>query len=141
MRLRSNARELADEYGVTPNYINRVVRRIERGGTSDDHPRNQATLQRLQAGLTRSGDCLVWTRRCRNGGYGVLSIRNRNVATHRLAYELEHGPIPDGLVVRHKCDNPPCCNPDHLELGTMADNARDMLERGRHWAQKGSAPD
>lgn len=52
-------------------------------------------------------------------------------AAHRLAYMLEVGPIPEGMVVRHKCDNPLCCNPKHLEIGTQKDNVHDTLNRGR----------
>lgn len=50
---------------------------------------------------------------------------------HRVAYELINGPIPEGLMVRHKCDNPPCCNPSHLTTGTAKDNAQDAVSRHR----------
>lgn len=51
--------------------------------------------------------------------------------THRLAYEMCIAPIPRGLHVLHRCDNPPCCNPDHLFLGTIADNNADKVAKGR----------
>lgn len=60
-------------------------------------------------------------------GYGV----SKGLYAHRVAYEVAFGKIPEGLVVRHKCDNRICINPEHLELGTQADNVRDMRERGR----------
>jgi len=52
-------------------------------------------------------------------------------SAHRDAWEKKHGPIPDGLQVRHKCDNPPCINDDHLELGTHQQNMQDKADRGR----------
>ncbi|WP_427902273.1 HNH endonuclease [Methylobacterium fujisawaense] len=70
-------------------------------------------------------------------GYGLFDRRREGKRfarrAHRVAYELAHGPLPAGLMVRHKCDNPRCCNPSHLEPGTAAENSRDMVERGRHW--------
>jgi hypothetical protein len=53
---------------------------------------------------------------------------------HRVAWELEHGPIPDGMLILHRCDNPACWAPEHLFLGTQADNVRDMHAKGRHYA-------
>ena len=83
--------------------------------------------------------CIVWTGARIPAGYGSLSFRRKSQLTHRLAYELAHGPIPDGLCVLHRCDNRPCLNPDHLFLGTKGDNARDMTAKGRHPRQHGEA--
>lgn len=69
--------------------------------------------------------------RC-SGGYGMLAVSARKrERSHRLAWSLTNGDIPAGQLVRHDCDNRPCCNPSHLRLGTDADNQRDMWSRGR----------
>jgi hypothetical protein len=70
--------------------------------------------------------------------YGSLNIAGTPELTHRLAWEATHGPIPDGLFVCHKCDNPPCCNPDHLFLGTHQDNMDDAIRKGRIPVGRGS---
>lgn len=62
---------------------------------------------------------------------GVIEDRHRVHYSHRVAYHLTSGPIPDGLFVCHCCDNPACCNPAHLYAGSQARNMRDMSDRGR----------
>lgn len=76
--------------------------------------------------------CWLWTGST-SKGYGQLSTwgGEQNYKAHRLAWELMNGPVPDGLVVRHKCDNPRCVNPSHLEVGTQKDNSMDTSRRGR----------
>jgi hypothetical protein len=75
--------------------------------------------------------CWPWTGWHDEKGYGRVNIGSRTTHAHRLAFELAGGTIPTGHVVRHTCDNPPCCNPAHLRTGTVADNQRDMVARGR----------
>lgn len=77
--------------------------------------------------------CWLWTGSLTANGYGQIGRDGGGGVTyaHRASYEMHIGPIPDGLHVRHRCDNPPCVNPMHLELGTHADNMRDMASRGR----------
>lgn len=78
------------------------------------------------------GGCWCWSGRGFSGvGYGKIRFNGRELYVHRAAYEAWVGPIPEGQVVRHKCDNPPCINPDHLEVGTHSDNAKDREQRGR----------
>ena len=75
--------------------------------------------------------CWVWTRGKLPEGYGQLRVHGRNILAHRHAWELTNGPIPTYRLVLHACDNPSCCNPAHLFLGSQRDNVRDMIEKGR----------
>lgn len=77
------------------------------------------------------GDCWEWTGARSHGGYGKVGYGGRSFGAHRCSWELSWGPIPDGLWVLHKCDNPPCVNPAHLFLGDAAANTQDMLAKGR----------
>ena len=79
------------------------------------------------------GPCWEWSGRVDDRGYGVVKVKRKAWKAHRLAYTVWVSEIPEGLVVRHKCDNLPCVNPKHLELGTQAENVRDMILRGRDY--------
>lgn len=84
------------------------------------------------------GPCLEW-QGARLRGYGRVRRAGRMQYAHRVAWEEVNGPIPDGLLVLHRCDNPPCVRPEHLFLGTDADNARDKAEKGRGNSPRGDA--
>lgn len=70
--------------------------------------------------------------------YGRIKVGGIGILTHRYAYQLAHGEIPAGMSVCHRCDNPLCCNPEHLFIGTHKENMRDMSDKGR--ASKHSHP-
>lgn len=77
-------------------------------------------------------ECWPWLGNAKKTqGYGEIKVNGKVKMAHRICYELEHGVIPDGLVIMHKCDNPGCCNPAHLVLGTVNDNNQDKKQKGR----------
>lgn len=81
--------------------------------------------------INATNGCHEWTGALSNKGYGRFAVKRKNRHAHRVAWQLANGPIPDGLWVLHKCDNPRCVNPKHLFLGTVLDNSRDMIAKGR----------
>ncbi len=87
--------------------------------------------------VKKTTDCWIWTAAAQPFGYGKFVVKKGSspVGAHRLSYEMEIGPIPEGMQVLHRCDNPACVKPDHLFLGTQADNIRDMRGKGR-WKYK-----
>lgn len=96
--------------------------------------------ERLILGVeaVNSRGCWLWGRSRMSSGYGKLSSGGRadarHMGAHRVAYELLNGAIPAGLVVMHQCDERLCVNPFHLSLGTMQDNSRDMVAKGRNFS-------
>ena len=85
-----------------------------------------------------SRGCWNWRGALNKKGYGALNFRGSHILPHRAAYQVWIGPIPDQFVVMHSCDNPRCINPEHLSVGTTADNNQDRDQQGRFNALKGS---
>lgn len=80
--------------------------------------------------------CWIWTAATMGSGYGVVRHHGHLTGAHRVSWELRNGLIPEGAVILHRCDNPPCVNPDHLSVGTHADNMADMKAKGRQGRAK-----
>lgn len=80
---------------------------------------------------TDGDGCWEWTGTFRTTGYGQFLAAGQQWIAHRYAWKMANGPIPNGMFVCHKCDNPPCVRVSHLFLGTAADNAADMKAKGR----------
>lgn len=79
----------------------------------------------------KTDDCWIWTGERTPDGYGVARYRELSGYAHRVSYQMHHGEIPIGHVVRHSCDVPYCVAPHHLSTGTQVQNMQDMVARGR----------
>jgi hypothetical protein len=88
-------------------------------------------IERFWSKVQKSSGCWIWKDGTFDNGYGQFRVLNKKVKAHRFSWEITYGPIPDGLKVLHKCDNPPCVNPNHLFLGTNKDNTWDSIKKGR----------
>jgi len=96
--------------------------------TDSDLARFWAKVKRPESG------CWEWTASTDERGYGRFGIRVPVYKAHRVSWTIHHGQIPDGLEACHTCDNPSCVRPDHLFLGTQADNLEDCARKGRNGA-------
>lgn len=104
--------------------------------------RNPELFEKRFWSRTRSVEsgCIIWTGAKFKHGYGRVNSGGKFLKAHRIAWELHNKTtIPEGLMILHSCDNPPCCNPDHLSPGTALQNTRDMYDRGRDNHERGEA--
>lgn len=96
-------------------------------------PKPTDPIARFWAKVDRSGECWLWTGPLDASGRGRLWVDGKDVLAHRFAWEMEYGPIPEGMCVCHHCDTPHCVNVRrHAFLGTQADNTADKMNKGRY---------
>lgn len=88
-------------------------------------------MRRFYNKVNKTNSCWLWTGSLTGNGYGKINIDKKYISTHRLAWELVNGPIPEGMHICHTCDTRLCVNPEHLFLGTPKDNAMDREQKGR----------
>lgn len=111
----------------------RRLERFERGQRGND-------LDRLwsKVDIRGSDECWLWIAAIDRDGYGQMKVGGVQEKAHRLAWQFSNGTdIPDNMIILHTCDNPSCCNPAHLILGTARDNTQDMIKKGRRWSVHG----
>lgn len=102
-------------------------------GRQDRRPAIERFLEKVNKNTP--GDCWEWQGYRLPSGYGTFSVNGTKRLVHRYSYEFHVGPIPDGVEVCHSCDNPRCCNPAHLFLGTQEANMADMTKKGRRFTK------
>lgn len=88
--------------------------------------------------LDKTIDCWLWTSGCNYKGYGEVSLNHKQYLSHRISYATHYGIDPGNFIVDHKCNNPSCCNPNHLQLMTPKENVHKMMSQGRHNVGRGN---
>jgi len=114
-------------------YCSKHYQRLWRGAENPEVGKHGTLEQRFWKKVQKRAPNECWPVIAKWARYGNMRVpgQNKHVGIHRVAYTLFVGAIPDGMVVMHACDNPKCCNPAHLGVGTNLDNQRDMIAKGR----------
>lgn len=99
-------------------------------------PQNSPENFWRRVAVASESECWLWTGGKSRTGYGQTTFNYQHRLAHRVSWELTHGEIPDGMMVCHRCDNPACCNPEHLFIGSNSDNQLDSVLKGRSRAAR-----
>ena len=117
-----------------PSYSRRLCKihyyRARSAGRLSEYPEITAT-EAFMSRIMKTDKCWIWTAGKSAAGYGMLVINYKRTYAHRYAFELFRGPIPDGAVLMHSCDNPACVNPWHLTPGSQLENMKDAVSKRR----------
>jgi predicted DNA-binding protein YlxM (UPF0122 family) len=133
---------IADIYGISRQRVNQIIGSnslsFKVGKNTKyrlEHPRQprKTMTERFweKVDIKNDSECWEWKNGKYLNGYGGFNSNNKHEYAHRIAWELTYGAIPENMCVCHHCDNPSCCNPKHLFIGTMADNMHDRDRKGR----------
>lgn len=131
-----SVRDAAERFGISVPHVYKIIKGAARPDAGGPTLRGRTFLtnkDRLLLGITVNSEtgCWEWQGTTSRMGYGSIWAEGKLQAAHRLAFRVFVGCFPEEMYVLHRCDNPPCCNPDHLFLGTHTDNMRDMAKKGR----------
>jgi len=120
------AHSVGKRYGVS---IDAVRYHVQKLGLWPGGVRKQPAENRFWPKVKKTKRCWIWTGTRFPNGYGCFKINKKSVGAHRVAYELQKGPIPSGLTIDHLCCNKLCVNPNHLEAVTLGENRRRYYRR------------
>lgn len=125
-------REMFDTYEYPGKTDARQIHsRCRKCETETAAERSRSFDDRFWSKVTKTDTCWLRQGKLRSDGYATVTYKGRNQLTHRVAYQLAYGPISNDIKVLHRCDVRNCVRPDHLFLGTLADNIHDMIAKGR----------